>query len=92
MTFLSIFGLLALGSGAVGTYASVNSVVDSRMKEIGVRLSVGGTPGNILSMMIGVGLYPVMMGMALGVIAALILARSVSGCCLVLHRQMLLDY
>lgn len=69
-TFL-LMGLatLALALAAVGVYASVNYNLESRQREIGVRLALGATPGWLLRCLFWIGMRPVLYGLVLGMLA-----------------------
>jgi ABC-type antimicrobial peptide transport system permease subunit len=77
--FLSLFGGLALVLGVVGVYSVVSYSVARRQTEFGVRLALGATPSQVLRQVVTRGLYPVAAGTAVGIGAALALARVASG-------------
>jgi ABC-type antimicrobial peptide transport system permease subunit len=52
--------------------------VSRQIPEIGVRLALGATPGRILRLVVVQGMKPVLTGVALGLVAALLLSRLVS--------------
>ena len=43
----SVFGLLAVGVAALGLYATISYAVARRTNELGVRLALGASPGNV---------------------------------------------
>src|SRR5436853_567887 len=53
MRLLTGFALLALLLAAPGTYGVLAYDVTERTREIGLRLALGGTPGNVLRMVVG---------------------------------------
>jgi predicted permease len=49
---LAIFGLLAIGMAALGVYGTLSHIVAERRKEIGLRLSLGAQPRDVLVMVL----------------------------------------
>lgn len=76
---LSIFGLLALGLASIGLYGILAYAVQQRTREIGVRIALGARRGDVLGMILREGMSVVLTGMALGIVAALVAGRLVSG-------------
>jgi predicted permease len=72
------FGILALALAAVGAYGVVSYSVARRVREIGIRMSLGATRADVLRMLITDGLSNAFGGSALGLIGALILSRFMS--------------
>ncbi|MGC2742731.1 MAG: ABC transporter permease [Candidatus Angelobacter sp.] len=50
---LSTFAVIAVLLAIMGVYAVMNSLVQQREREIGVRMALGGTRGRILKMIVG---------------------------------------
>lgn len=73
------FGLLALLLAAVGIHGVVSYAVATRTREMGIRLSLGAAPGEVVRMMVGGGMRLVALGGVLGLVLALGLAGLVSG-------------
>jgi predicted permease len=73
---VSAFGALALVLAAVGIYGTLSFVVGARTREIGVRIALGATPGQIMSRTLSRGLVPAAFGALIGVGAALAIARA----------------
>jgi len=69
------FGLVALLLAAAGVFGVVSYSVASRTKEFGVRASLGASPGSIGRMILLEGLSLAATGLAVGLAAALLLAR-----------------
>ena len=69
------FGLLALLLAAVGIYGVMSHAVSRRTREIGIRVALGARASNVLRLVIGQGMAPVLLGVAAGILAALGLAR-----------------
>jgi putative ABC transport system permease protein len=70
-----LFGILALILAAVGIYAVLSFSVVQRTQEIGIRISLGAQPGQVLGLVIGQGLKLVLLGIAVGSAIALGLTR-----------------
>ena len=72
---LSVFAALALILGMLGIYGVLAGLVNSRVREIGVRMAIGATPSQIGSLVLGQTLVPVGIGLAAGFGASLMLGR-----------------
>jgi predicted permease len=75
MRLLGIFGGLALVLASVGLYGVISFVVGRRTREIGVRISLGARPTDVLRLILADGLRLVISGVVVGVVAALLLTR-----------------
>src|SRR5215470_7328625 len=75
---LGAFALLALLLAAVGIYGLITYMTTKRTHEIGVRMALGADRWSILRMVVGGGLRLALIGIAIGVAAALILGRTLS--------------
>jgi predicted permease len=78
MFLLGAFALLALLLAAVGIYGVMTYMTIERTHEIWVRVALGADRWSILRMVIGGGLRLALIGVAIGVAAALILGRILS--------------
>jgi ABC-type antimicrobial peptide transport system permease subunit len=78
LVMLAIAGTMALVLGIIGIYGVISYAVSQRTREIGIRLALGAEKNKILRMVIGQGLRLAVTGIAVGVVAALLLARMVS--------------
>src|SRR5262245_58992244 len=78
MFMLGAFALLALLLAAVGIYGVITYTTIERTHEIGVRMALGADRWSILRMVIGGGLRQALIGVAIGVTAALIFGRVLS--------------
>jgi len=72
---MSLFGLIALVLSSVGTYGVVAYSVSERIPEIGVRMALGATSGQVVRALLRRSLTFVVAGLAFGVLAALAIAR-----------------
>jgi predicted permease len=66
MALLSVFSLLALVMAAAGLYGVLSRTVTQRTQEIGLRLTVGASGGEILRLVLGHGLQLTLTGIGLG--------------------------
>jgi predicted permease len=70
MTIL-VFALLGLALTLVGVYGVVSYAVAQRSKEIGIRIACGATPGEIVRHVLRRGFRPALIGLAIGIPAAI---------------------
>ena len=75
---LSLFAGIALVLSSVGIYGVLSHVFSQRTRDIGLRMALGATRGQIASHVLGSGLRLIVPGIALGVVGALAGARLVS--------------
>jgi predicted permease len=73
------FGMLALGLASVGLYGVMSYGVTQRTREVGLRMALGAQRGDVVGMIVRESLVPVLVGMAIGLGAALVLTRLVAG-------------
>ncbi len=74
-TLLSVFAGLALLLAAVGIYGVMSYAVAQRTSEIGIRVALGAEREHILGMVLRHGAWMAATGIAVGLVAALALAR-----------------
>jgi predicted permease len=75
LNLLCVSALLALVLAAIGIYGVVAYSVAQRAQEIGFRLALGAQANDILKFIIGHGITPVLLGLALGLAGAFALSR-----------------
>jgi predicted permease len=78
MLLMAAFAVLALVLAFVGILGVVSCSTARRVNEIGIRMALGATRGDILRMVAGQGLRLAVTGVAMGVAGALLLAKVVS--------------
>jgi predicted permease len=76
---LGLFGAMGLILGALGLYGVLSYLVNRRTREIGVRLALGAQQRDVLRMVVVRGLALAGVGVALGLVAALVLTRVMQG-------------
>jgi ABC-type antimicrobial peptide transport system permease subunit len=77
-TIFSTFALVALIIASVGIYAVIAQATARRTQEIGVRMALGATSTNILTLILSRGAVQLIAGLALGLAAAFPAARLMS--------------
>ncbi len=73
------FALVALVLAAAGIYGVLNGMVVARLREIGVRTALGATRRNIIQLVVGAGARLTLAGLAIGLLASLLLTRVIRG-------------
>ncbi|HEY2569139.1 MAG TPA: ABC transporter permease [Candidatus Udaeobacter sp.] len=75
MWLLGIFGGVALLLASIGIYGAVACSVEQRTGEIGVRMALGAQTADVLRLILRQGMTPVLLGLTIGMVAALALGR-----------------
>lgn len=76
MLMLAIFGVLALTLAAAGIYGVMAHLVALRTSEIGVRMTLGARPPDVMRLVLREALFQAIVGLAIGVSAGVLLMRS----------------
>jgi putative ABC transport system permease protein len=79
LLLLSAFAALALLLAAVGIYGVLAYSVAQRRRELGIRMALGAERSRIVQMVLRQGLMMALSGIAIGVVAALLLTRLMEG-------------
>ncbi len=75
LALLAVFAGVALFLAVVGIYGALAYTVTQRTREIGIRVALGSTPGGIFKVVVGEGMRVAGIGLAVGLVAALLLTR-----------------
>ena len=78
MMLLSVFSTLALVLSAIGIYGVISYLAGQRTHEIGVRMALGASSADVLKMVLGEGMRITLVGVGIGIVAALGLTRLIA--------------
>ena len=76
--FVFGFGSIALLLSSIGIFGVVSFVVSMRTAEIGLRMALGASAGNVVGMILAQALRPLALGLAIGGLGAFALGRVLS--------------
>lgn len=79
LVLLTIAAFVALVLSSVGIFAVVLHATTRRVREIGIRMALGARASSVVALVVRSGLRPVVVGAAVGLVAAALLARTMSG-------------
>ncbi len=91
VTLLAAFALLALSLAAVGVYGLARYSVSQRTSELGLRVALGATRGEILRMVLAEGVKTAGVGLVLGLAASAALAQALASVPGLLHGVSAID-
>ncbi len=72
---MAIFAALALVLAMMGIYGVLSNLVASRVREIGIRMAIGATPGEIGRLVLLQSMLPVTIGLAIGLAGTFALSQ-----------------
>jgi len=76
---LAVFAAVGVLLAAIGIYGVMSYTVGERSREISLRLALGARPGTVLRSMLARGMALTVGGLAVGLVATLLLVRLFSG-------------
>ncbi len=83
MTLLGVFAGVALVLASIGLYGVIlygviSYAMRQRHRELSLRLALGAKPGHVIKLLLGMGLKLGVIGVALGLVGAVVLSESMS--------------
>jgi len=91
MWLLGSLASLALVLSAVGIYSVISYSVSQKTREIGIRMALGASDAGVASMVVRQGLLLALVGLGVGLLGALVMARVFSGLPFEVRRLLLFD-
>jgi predicted permease len=85
MMLLAIFGCLALAMSGAGVYGVTSYLTSRRTQEIGLRMALGATPGNVQFLVFRQAFTTATIGLAIGLGASFALMRALRGVLAAFH-------
>jgi putative ABC transport system permease protein len=76
LILISSFGIVALLLALAGVFGVMAYSVSRRTREIGVRIAVGASPRDVVTMILGQGMRTIFVGLAIGLAGSLVLTRA----------------
>src|SRR5262249_11366821 len=77
-SLFTIFGSLAILLAMVGVYGVMSWVVGQRTSEFGIRMALGARARDVVAMLLGQSLRPILVGLALGGLGGFGLSRALN--------------
>jgi len=75
MLVLGTFAAISLGLAVIGIYGLIAYLVGQGTREVGIRLALGATPANIMTLIVRGGMSLALWGVAIGIGGALVVSR-----------------
>jgi putative ABC transport system permease protein len=75
-SLFTIFGTLAIVLAMVGVYGVMSWVVGQRTSEFGIRMALGARARDVIGMLVGQSLRPILVGLVLGTVGGFGLSRA----------------
>ena len=75
---IAFFGIVALLLATAGVFGVMAYSVSRRTREIGVRVALGAQSSDVLTMIVRQGMRTIVIGLAIGLVGALLLTRTLS--------------
>ena len=76
---VAAFGLVALALSTIGVYGVMSHYVQQHLKEISIRVALGGRRRDVLQLVVGQGMTVVAAGVAIGLVVAFWTTRFTQG-------------
>src|SRR5262249_42620028 len=78
LLLIGVFAVIAATLACVGLYGVLSTEAQLRTAEIGVRMTLGATPGSVFKLVVGHGLRLSAIGVAIGLLASFGLTRAMT--------------